>query len=220
MRLSSKRFSALISGIALVLMAIAAGFAYGFVYNKLVVPDNAIETTKRITENHSLYSFGLIAWLTVLALDVVVGITLLYFFRGIHVRLSYTAMILRLIYSAFLAFGIYRLAEHEIQQFQFSWSIGLVFFGMHLMVIGTLVYRSVDIPKIWGILLWIAGISYAICHLSKLIFGDLTQVKLLENTLSLPMVVGELGFAIWLLLMGMKSKDNSVNTEDPDELQR
>jgi len=38
--------SAITAGISLVIMAIFAGFSYGYVFNRLVVANNSIETLK------------------------------------------------------------------------------------------------------------------------------------------------------------------------------
>jgi len=213
MTLSSSRSAAFIAGISLVIMAIVAGFAYGYVFNTLIVQDNAMETTKRITENNGLYLSGALAWVVVLILDIIVSLALFRFFKETDNRLSKISMLLRLLYSFLLALGIIYLfrvpnslnsALIEVQHFQLIWSIGLVVFGLHLIALGILAYRSVDVPKLWGILLLLAGVSYVIIHLSKLIFGGRISIELLENILSLPMIVGELGFAIWLLIYAAK----------------
>jgi len=61
------------------------------------------------------------------------------------------------------------------------------------------------LPKVWGFLLYIAGISYSLIHFLKA-FPLISQHSLdaLELALSLPMTVAELGFGIWLWWRGAK----------------
>ena len=42
------------------------------------------------------------------------------------------------------------------------WHVGLILFGVHLLLIGALAYRSGYMPKIFGILLVIAGAGYLV----------------------------------------------------------
>jgi hypothetical protein len=60
------------------------------------------------------------------------------------------------------------------------------------------------IPKILWYITLVAGISYVIVSLSKLESPNSEMVKNLEMILALPMVVGELGLAVWLLVKGGK----------------
>lgn len=221
MTISSHRSAALTSGISLVIMAAVAGFSYGYVFTNLVVLNDSVETAKRISENSGLYIAGIAAWIAVLVLDVIVSFALFRFFKETNNSLSWISMVFRLVYSCFLGLGIYRLycaigagdqTLQEIEGFLLIWGTGLIVFGMHLIVLGMLAYKAIVVPKIWGILLGTAGISYVICNGAKLLFGGTSEaVQLLENVLSLPMIVGELGFAIWLLV---KTRDEGLKTMD------
>ena len=46
----SPRKAAIVAGSALIIMAIAAGFSYGFVLNDLIASDDAVATTKKIQQ--------------------------------------------------------------------------------------------------------------------------------------------------------------------------
>jgi hypothetical protein len=90
-----------------------------------------------------------------------------------------------------------------INAFQKMWSFGLIIFGIHLFITGYLVLKSAFIPKVLGILLFIASVSYIFIHIMHLFlpqYDNITAVA--ETILSLPMAVGELGFGVWLLIKG------------------
>jgi hypothetical protein len=46
--------------------------------------------------------------------------------------------------------------------FNYNWDIGMIFFGLHLLVLGYLVFKSGYIPRILGVLVIIASWGYLI----------------------------------------------------------
>jgi len=63
------------------------------------------------------------------------------------------------------------------------------------------------IPKILWYITLIAGVSYVVLSLLKLGSPDSEIVKNLQMILALPITIGELGLAIWLLIKGGKELD-------------
>jgi hypothetical protein len=61
------------------------------------------------------------------------------------------------------------------------------------------------IPKILWYLALIAGISYVVVHFLKLTLTQSDIVSNLEMILALPMAIGELGLAVWLIMKGGKA---------------
>ncbi|MEZ4772485.1 MAG: DUF4386 domain-containing protein [Bacteroidia bacterium] len=226
----SQRKTAIIAGVSLVVMAITAGFAFGFVFQGLVVPEDAETTAQNIRASLSLFRAGIFGWLIVLILDILVAWALYQFLKTINQSISLLTAWLRLVYVVFLGAGLLNFVfvllltrgENYLQVFDtgqqnsmilmfvngFSgiWSLGLIVFGLHLLGLGYLALRSGFIPRFLGILLVIAGGSYLIVHLGFLLLPAYAGVKTAEMILSLPMAVGELGFAIWLLIRGGKPK--------------
>jgi len=65
------------------------------------------------------------------------------------------------------------------------------------------------IPKILWYLTIVAGVSYIFVHLLKTTSPQLTELNnLINNILALPMTLGELGLAVWLIIKGGKTKSN------------
>jgi len=93
-----------------------------------------------------------------------------------------------------------------LNAFDRVWSLGLIVFGLHLLIIAYLILKSDFIPKFLGILLCIAALSYILIHSMYLFLPQYeTTTLLIEKILSLPMAVGELGFGLWLLIKGGKT---------------
>ena len=56
------------------------------------------------------------------------------------------------------------------------WAVGLIVFGFHLLTLGYLVFKSTFIPKIFGILLIVAGLSYLIDYFGNLLFSNFDPI--------------------------------------------
>lgn len=215
----SPRRAAKITGIAIVLMALAAGLAFGYLHPQIWMEGDAQATAANLKSKLGFFKMETALWLFMLFLDVVVSWSIWQFFRPNQKRLANWTFALRLAYSVVLAGAISQLVQvgifneglsaeaiyHKIQSFEAIWSAGLILFGAHLFALGALVYRQYGLPKVWGFLLYIAGISYSLIHFLKA-FPLISQHSLdaLELGLSLPMTVAELGFGIWMWWRGAK----------------
>lgn len=225
----TQRQVAIVAGTSLLIMAVSAAFSFGFVYNNLIITGDAAVTTQNIMNSGMLFRSSLLGWLIILVCDVLVAWALYLFLIKVNRRLSLLTAWFRLIYSAILGFAIGNLVivvlltsetdfstsfqTEEIQTyvmlflnvFENIWALGLIVFGLHLLLLGYLVYYSGYIPKILGVLLVIAAISYLFIDISKLILPQYEDfIRTMEIPLSLPMAIGELAFSFWLLIKGGK----------------
>ncbi|WP_452230153.1 DUF4386 family protein [Lacinutrix sp. MEBiC02404] len=77
---------------------------------------------------------------------------------------------------------------------------------MHLFLIGILMRLHQIIPKILSYLALFTVISYSMISILKWSNGSSVLVTKLEMVLALPMALGELRLAIWLLMKGGREK--------------
>lgn len=215
------RSSALLAGLSLIAMAIAAGYAYGYVFNSLVVQDNPETTLENIRSSLDMFMGGFIGWIVILFLDILTAWGLYRFLKEVNPGLSLATAVVRLVYAFVLGtailhlFTVMDLAKstlpatqlmNELKAFDSIWSQGLILFGVHLFGLGILTIQAKPIPNIIGGLLLIAGLCYSGIHLAKEVaptYQD--QIVTIEIVLSLPMALAELGFAFWLILKGGKT---------------
>ncbi|MEL7565813.1 MAG: DUF4386 domain-containing protein [Dehalobacterium sp.] len=225
----SQRKASLIIGITMFIMTICAALAFVVIHNSLIIKGDATATMNNILESISLFRAEILCWLIILLCDITVSWALYIYLKQVDKSLSLLGAWLRLFYSAILAIAISNLfyvllllngnnylASIQIDQlkaqlmlfvntFTNVWSFGLIIFGLHLFVVGYLALKSNFIPKLLGILLLIASFSYIIIHLFHLFIPQYENTTLfLEKILSLPMIAGELGFGLWLLIKGGK----------------
>lgn len=214
-RLIDRRKDGLLAGVSLLLMAVAAGFSFGYVYSGMVIPEQGMETLDNIRLGMPLFRAGAWGWVLVLVLDVIVALALYRYFQPVHAGLSALTGGIRLVYSACLGWAVYSLFHAmnlvndgadasaimaSLESFEGIWSAGLTLFGLHLVGLGILSLRSGFVPRFWAWLLVVAGISYTAVHGAKTLLPAMeAQVQQAEVILGLPMALGELGFAAWLI---------------------
>ncbi|HDX9650589.1 DUF4386 domain-containing protein [Bacillus wiedmannii] len=219
----SERKYALFAGASLLVMAFTAFFSYGFVHGNLVVQEDASITFHNIQTSNSLFKAEIFGWIIIFITDIVAAWALYFFLKPIHTSLSLLAALLRLMYTAILGIAIFNLilalllskstiANPEtyvmlsLSVFECIWSVGLIIFGLHLFVLGYVAFLSKHIPKCISILLFFASIGYIVIHVMNTLFSQYDIIISIVHTLfQLPMIAGELGFSIWLLIRGGKN---------------
>lgn len=210
----------LVAGISLIIMAIVAGFSYGFVQGELL-NEYAEITWKNLIENKTLFLAGLAGWIIIFITDLIVAGALFIFFKNSMRRISALTAIVRIVYTIILGVAIYQLIEiipflqghqtsfeinSQFASFEKIWSVGLIIFGFHLIGLGYLSVKSNVVPKLLAYLLFIAGISYVLIHAAKqfTVFSQ-NVIESAESILAIPMALSEILLAIWLIYKGLNS---------------
>ena len=212
-----QRKAAKITGVALLTMTIIAIFSIGYAYDQFDRPEQLEWLKNNITQNIGLYYSMLTGILLIIILDFIVSYTLYKYFEEDKRKLALLSGIIRAIYTVIFGIATYFLTKNvntnelsnqiiksNFEQFQTIWNCGLVIFGFHILLIGYLMKVNREIPNILSYITIIAGISYMLTSLLKLEVPNSQLVNTLVMILALPMTIGELGLAIWLLIKGGK----------------
>ncbi len=202
------------------LLAIIANFA---VLKGLVVDGDAAATTANVVGSPERLRLAVVAFLAIFLLDVVVAWALHLVFRGVHRDLSLITAWARLTYTVFLGVGLVflfqvlqltggdayaALGAEQIEaqvllafaSFDTTWVIGLAAFGLHLVLLGTLVLRSRLAPRAVGVLLVAAGVAYAADTVVHALAPDYSAVApVMLALVAVPSMIGEGWLAVWLL---------------------
>jgi len=209
----------LIAGISIIIMAMAAGFSYGYVQNKFI--DIPVEMLRQnVLENKYLFFAGIAGWIVIFITDLIVAAKLYLFFKQGMAHLSRLTAVIRIIYTLILGTTIYQLIaiipllqapdtsfdiNAQFILFNKIWSAALIIFGFHLLALGYLSKRSGHIPGLLSYLLYLAGFSYVLIHSGKTF--ALLQPHLInsaETILALPMALSEIILAFWFLYIAWK----------------
>ncbi|HKK59395.1 MAG TPA: DUF4386 domain-containing protein, partial [Salinivirga sp.] len=166
--MKTNRKSTLIAGIALIIMAVVAGFTYGYIHNTLVIANNPESTFNNLKLNGLLFQAEIFGWFFILILDVVVALALYVFFRNENKKLSLLTAALRIVFVFIFGVAIFNLipvlkivngnisevqtaAEQiliSLKSFETIWSFALIIFGFHLLLLGILVLQSKNIHNV------------------------------------------------------------------------
>jgi Domain of unknown function (DUF4386) len=212
------RTAALVAGIGLLVMAVIAALSNFGVINSLTVPGDAGATARNLVNSAVLFRLGAVGLIVVAVLDVVVAWALYVVLRTVNPSLSLLGAWFRLAYAAIFAaaisslFSALRAAPVEptetlflLKTFDQGWHIGLVAFGLHLGVVGLLVWRPGFFSRLVSVLLAVAAVGYIVDSLGTL----------LSPTYSLGLsaftFVGEVVFIFWLLILGGKLAATQVS---------
>jgi hypothetical protein len=200
------RSLSLIAGVSYLIIFFAAIFANFFVLESIL--NDPLET---IQQNHLIVRFGILAFLITVVFDVVVAWALYELYKE-H-ALSSLSTYFRMMHAAIMGVATFALPMalvsttsedilKQVEIFNIIWLIGLFFFGIHLILLG----RIIGKPKLIAIFLIIAGIMYMIDTGAHFLLPDYEAYSSIFLALvAIPSIAGEMSFAIWLLIKGIKN---------------
>ena len=218
----SVRQGSLIAGTGILLMAVLAGVGQLVVIEGLITEGNAAKTAEDILASEGMFRLGVASWYVVAILDVVVAWALLQVFTPVNRGIARLAAWSRLAYAAVLTVAIGQLAgiptllrgddyatafgEKQVQaqamlkvdSFNDIWIAALILFGVHLLLVGYLAYRSGYVPKLIGVLLVIAGAGYVFDSFSTVLSQG---SPIIVSTVTF---LGEFVLACWLVIRGRR----------------
>lgn len=196
-------------------------YAEVLVRGALFVRGDAVATAQAVFASETLFRFGLIADLAMLACYIVVTILLYGLFRKGSPYLRATAAAFSLIGIAVLACDTLLLAMvlrlPDLAQPSSSLSgtaylllrvhgdgykISLVFFGAYCLLLSWLIWRERIIPIAAGVMVAAAGACNVINSLAWL--GAPQWAVRLPQYFTMPTLLGELALALWLLIFGIR----------------
>lgn len=218
--------AALAAGLGLLLMAVLAGLANFGVLDRLVSTD-AAETTTQLLSNQRAFALAIVALFAVVCLDVLVAWALRAFFDDTHRTVALLSAWCRTAYAVVFAVAITHLiaaagllhdgaAADEISssgyahitEFEEIWSLGLILFGVHLLMIGWLAWRSPTVPTWVAVLVAIAGAGY----LADSIGAQVSAAYPIQ--LAAVTFVGEVVLMVWLLVFAARSRGHRRSDVD------
>jgi Domain of unknown function (DUF4386) len=210
-------------GLLYVLSSIPGFFALLYVPSKLIVHGNATATANNIAASQTLFCAGIAAQLISQILFMWVALALYDLLKGVNQR--HAALMLALLVvsipiamlnelNSLAALILVRgadflsifdkpqrdaLAMLFLNLHSHGFGIAEIFWGLWLVPLGLLVYRSRFIPRILGLLLIANCFTYLANSFTSLL---LPQYERVVDRWMKPLNFGELLFMFWLLIMG------------------
>ena len=229
--ISSKNL-ARIAGL-LYLIVIATGlFAEVFVRQALRVSNDAMATAQNIQTSEMLFRYGFVADLVNFVVGLPCVIIIYILFKPTNKNIVRLAMMFVVIQTAIIAVNLlFQMTpllilngDKYLNTFQsnqlatlsllslniqaLGYGIGLVFFGFYCLIIGYIIYKSAIVPRFLGILYAVSGLGYLIN--SFVMFLSKGFANPLFVYIAIPIFIGELSFCLWLLIMGVKEREQNL----------
>jgi len=215
--------TARIAGILTLLIVVFAPFSMIYVPTTLVVPGDAAETANNIMASEGLFRLGMVSDSIVFLIEIVLTVLLYVLLKPVNKTLSLVAAFSRLAMAVIQGMNLLNhfivllllsgagyltiFAPDQLQALVMLFlnaheSVVLIwglFFGLHLLVFGYLVYKSGYLPKFLGILLLIVAFCYLIQDFGNMLFP---QYKALFTSMG-SLAFLEIAFPLWLLIKGV-----------------
>lgn len=194
---------------------------------RLLVPGDVEATAQNILASPWLFKSAFASDLAVFACDVAVAVLLYVLLRpagragsmlaaafrltgtaiyGVNLLLYFAALLLLInsgVLAAFQQGQLQAMAFLFLELHKHGYDLGLVFFGVHCLVVGWLLVRSAAFPTILGLLMALAGAVYLAGSLTRFLWPQ--YVAMVAPIYVLP-VAGELSFSVWLLVKGLRMR--------------
>lgn len=229
--MNSLKKTARLAGLLYLLLSIAGAYSVFYVPSKTMVRGDAVATANNILAHEFLFRTGIIGALISNTLFVLLALVLYRLFKQVneHQAKLLVALVIVQIPVVFImeAFNIASLMIFKgiiLKTFELSQrqDLAMLFFkindygtmtletfwGLWLIPLGLLVYKSGFIPRILGVLLIFNSAGWVIDSFTYLLFPD--YLASVSKVTMVFQFIGEIPLLLWLLIKGVKvQKSNS-----------
>lgn len=222
---SPKRL-ARIAGVLYLLNGIFGAFALLFVYGTVYVPGDAAKTAGNLVANSGLVRMGIVADLIQATIWVFLALTLYRLLKHVN-RSAAGAMVVLVAIGAGIvmlnevfgfealrvatgalslaslgAAGSNALVLLLVDAQHYGLLIAQIFFGLWIVPLGYLAYRSGWFPRTLGVLLFVGAAGYIFDMLALFLVPD--TGKAIHGYVTIPSAIAEVSMVVYLLVIGVK----------------
>jgi len=217
--------AARVAGLLYLAVVLTGPFVLFYVPGKLFVPGDASATVGNILAHESLFRAHIVVGLVAELCFIAVVLALFNLLKGVNIQLAALMVVLVLVDAPLAFLGV----ANEVATLAFVRGGGFlavfdkpqrdalamllinvdtqgvlvseVFWGLWLLPLGLLVYRSGVIPRFLGAWLFINGLAYLTISATGLV---LPQHLKAVSTMATPVLLGEVALMLWLLIAGVR----------------
>jgi hypothetical protein len=225
---SSTQQQARVAGFLYLLVALSAPIGLLYVPGKLIVSGNATATADNIRASEWLLRIGIASELIPQIICVFLVLALYRLFKAVNETRAKQMVILGALVSVPIMFvnvlndiaalvlvsgadflSVFQKPQLDALAYLFlrlhsqGITVASIFWGLWLFPFGMLVIRSGFIPRVFGVLLMIAGVAYLASSFATLV---VPRYEPLVSQVAMPLMVGELPIVFWLLIWGAKTR--------------
>lgn len=207
------------------LITVLAIFTHFYVPGELIVAGDAELTANNIAANQGLFRGGIFTELLILLSEVILTMVLYVMFKPVNQTWSMISAVSRLAMTTIHGFNVLNklfvlillsgssyLSVFDAAQlnalvlvfmegYSFGFGLGIVFLGLHAIILGYLIYISGYFPKVLGVLFGLASLGYFLDSFGQLLIAGYVPGQPLA---AIPIALAEIAFPLWLLFKGVK----------------
>ncbi len=227
MHVTNPKRLARVAGVLYLLIFAIAPFAFFVAKESLIEDGDAAATAANIVESETLFRLGMAAEAAIFMIEIVLAAVIYVLLVAVNRTVSLAAAFARLGEAVVqgvnlvtgavvltIVGGAGYLAAFEQDQLDaltllfleanafmvFVWGL---FFALHLLLVGWLVFRSGFLPRILGALLALASVGYFAESFGNILSSSSGVTDPLAIMVIVLAVPGELAFTFWLLVKGI-----------------
>ena len=217
---------ALIAGFLYLIVGIFGGFAVGYANPSVYVSGDAATTAANVAANPGLVRAAVLADLLQATAFVFLAMFLYLLLKGVNKNVARAMVILVAIATAIMclnevfqfaallvagdvsyaasfgADGSDALVMLLMDMFHYGFLTAQIFFGLWLIPLGYLAYKSTMFPKVLGIVLVVGGVSYLIDLVVAFLLPDAS--KQIHGFMAIAPAIAEIGMVVSLLWLGLR----------------
>jgi hypothetical protein len=204
-----------------------------YVYSKIYVPGDAAATASNILAFEWLFRLGFVSLLVGLILQLYLVHVLYELFKSVEkgqanmmvilivagVSVAFMNMLIQYApilllsdtghLSAFNLSQLQTLSMVSLDMYEYGLLITEIFWGLWLIPLGILVYKSGFVPKVLGVLLVVGCFGHLIIFVSTFMFPDFSTIL---TPIGETVTIGELPIFLWLLIKGTKDQKTALES--------
>jgi len=233
--MSSLKTTAQKAGLLYLLFSLVAICDEFFLSGGIVVSGDAAATARNIIASELTYRISILTGFVDLILFVLLVVSLYNLFKDVNRK---HAMLMVLLVSMGIGISLVNVALKTAPLILLSGSdylsvftkpqldalalgflslrgsgamVATAFWGLWLFPFGMLVIRSGFIPKLFGILLFVAGFAYFTSSVTSIVLPDYRHTV---NQIVMPLYFGEIPIIFWLLIKGAKERQPQMQASE------
>ena len=217
--MEAEKRSARIAGSLYLVVAVLGGFAELYVRARTVVAGDEAATADNIRESATLFRFGFASDLVQATFFLFTAMALYLLLRHVNEPVARAMVVIVAVSVAIICLNLLNqymalqvatksapgtdaLAGLFADMHAAGYLIAQIFFGLWLLPLGYLVYRSGYFPKVVGILLALGCCGYLIDTFMHFLAPEIAET--ISAIVLMPAAIGELSFVAYLLVKGVR----------------
>src|ERR1700732_2757672 len=214
-----------VAGFLYLLLVVFAPFRLIYIPSTLIVRGNATATANNIAGHELLFRLGIVADLFCGTILIFLVLALYRLLKGVDQNLAVLMVILGGLLPATIDFlnvlndaaalmlvrgadflSVFEKPQRDALALLFlnlhgqGFVAGEIFYGLWLIPLGLLAYRSHFLPRFLGVWLIINGVAYLALSFTGVL---LPQYEARVSSITVPLLTGEVAFMLWLVIKGV-----------------